>query len=199
MSESVMPGAAIRAQRTSWPAASRAVTAALGKFSLARKRISGCAREYLLRAQGIARIGKTRDDVVVGHPRVIPEDIGLALHPSAISPIISAIGESPRCDGLSLGSPFSGRPPSCLVCGRVSLRPWSRRRRMGLKLTRSLDEGRSFSKPASQGAAGDGASKAGLGHGRYAQRCDALFHMLNDTMLCEELVLARKANPLASA
>jgi hypothetical protein len=66
---------------------------------------------------------------------------------------------------------------------------------MGLKLTRSLDEGRSVSKPASQGAAGDGASNAGLGHGRYAQRCDALFHMLNDTMLCEELVIARKANP----
>jgi hypothetical protein len=39
MSESVMPGAAIRAQMTSCPAASRAVTAALGKFSLARKRI----------------------------------------------------------------------------------------------------------------------------------------------------------------
>ncbi len=52
-------------------------TAARGKVSLARKRISGCAREYLLRAQDIARIGKTRDDVVVGHPRVIPEDIGL--------------------------------------------------------------------------------------------------------------------------
>ena len=35
------------------------------KFSWARKRISGYAREYLLRAQRIARVGKTRDDVVV--------------------------------------------------------------------------------------------------------------------------------------
>jgi hypothetical protein len=52
--------------------------AAPGKFSLARKRISRCAREYLLRAQRIARIGKACDDVVVGNSRVIPEDIGLA-------------------------------------------------------------------------------------------------------------------------
>lgn len=73
-----MPGAAIRTQTTSCPAASRAVTAAPGKFSLARKRISGCVREYPLRAQYIARIGKTRDDVIVSNPRVIPEDIGLA-------------------------------------------------------------------------------------------------------------------------
>src|SRR6266436_6535483 len=77
-SGSFMPGAAILIQTTSCPAASRAVTAAPGKFSFARKRISGCAREYFLRAQRIARIGKTRDDIVVSNPRVIPEDIGLA-------------------------------------------------------------------------------------------------------------------------
>src|SRR4029450_5389086 len=77
-SGSVVLGAAIRTQTTSCPAASRTVTAAPGKFSLARKRLSGCAREYLLRAQRIARIGKTRNDVVVGNPWVIPEDIGLA-------------------------------------------------------------------------------------------------------------------------
>src|SRR5262249_34885532 len=77
-SGSVGPGAAVLIQATSCPAASGAVTAAPGKFSLARKRISGCAREYLSRAERIARIGKTRDDIVVGNTRVIPEDIGLA-------------------------------------------------------------------------------------------------------------------------
>src|SRR6266404_1042365 len=70
--------ASLKDLTTSCPAASRAVTAAPGKFSLARKRISGCVREYPLRAQYIARIGKTRDDVIVSNPRVIPEDVGLA-------------------------------------------------------------------------------------------------------------------------
>jgi hypothetical protein len=45
---------------------------------------------------------------------------------------------------------------------------------VALKLTRSLDEGRSDSKPASQGAAGEGGFKnAGLG----------TVDMLNDAML----------------
>ena len=52
--------------------------AAAGKFSLARKRKSGRAREYLLRAQCIARVGETREDVLVRNARVILQDIGFA-------------------------------------------------------------------------------------------------------------------------
>ena len=48
------------------------------EFSLARKRISSCAREHLLRAQRIARIRKTRDDVFMRNTRVVAKDIGLA-------------------------------------------------------------------------------------------------------------------------
>src|SRR5580704_12399764 len=42
--------------------------AAAGKFSLARKRKSGRAREYLFRAQCIARVGETRATIPLRKP-----------------------------------------------------------------------------------------------------------------------------------
>src|SRR5882672_2246943 len=77
-SGSLLPGAAVLIHTTSLPAASSAATAAPGKFSLARKRMSGRARVYLLSTQHVARVGKTRDDVIVRDIRVVGEDIRLA-------------------------------------------------------------------------------------------------------------------------
>src|SRR5437868_14268196 len=75
---SLVPGAAILSQTISCPAASRAATAAPGKFSLARKRMSGCAWEYLLRTQRIARIRKAGDDVVVSRARLMNQNLYVA-------------------------------------------------------------------------------------------------------------------------
>lgn len=61
----LMPAAAILTQMMSCPTDLRAATAAAGKFSLARKRMSGCAREYFLRVQRVAGIRETGDDIVV--------------------------------------------------------------------------------------------------------------------------------------
>ena len=52
-----IPGATVLTQMTSWPAAKSPSTAEPGKFSPARNRVSGRARECSLRTQGIARIG----------------------------------------------------------------------------------------------------------------------------------------------
>lgn len=46
--------------------------------SFAKKRKSGGAREYLFRAQGIACVGETRDNIVVWNARIILQDIGFA-------------------------------------------------------------------------------------------------------------------------
>src|SRR5215470_11918916 len=78
ISASEMPGAAALIQTTLCPAALRAATAAPGKFSFARKRISGGRREYLLRSQRIPRVGETGHDIVVGDARIICQDISLA-------------------------------------------------------------------------------------------------------------------------
>src|ERR1700730_16912656 len=77
-SGSPVPGAAVVSQTTSWPADRSVDTAAPGKFSLARNRISCCAGEYLFRSQGIPRVGKTRDYVLVGYSGIVGEDIGFA-------------------------------------------------------------------------------------------------------------------------
>jgi hypothetical protein len=114
-SESVVPGAAVLTQTTSCTAASRAVIAAPGKFSLARKRISGCAREYLLRAQRVARISEARDDVVVRDARVIPQDLGL-VHPSAIKPITNSTDSRvPRMTGLPASTSGASAMRGCSV------------------------------------------------------------------------------------
>src|SRR5713101_3729148 len=75
-SGSLAPGAAILTQTMSCPAAASATTAAPGKFSFARKRISGRAREYLLGTQRVARIGQARNDVVMRHIGVVCQDLG---------------------------------------------------------------------------------------------------------------------------
>src|SRR5712691_5291263 len=72
-SGSLAPGAAILTQTMSCPAAASATTAAPGKFSFARKRISGRAREYLLGTQRVACISQARDDVVMCDTRVVRE------------------------------------------------------------------------------------------------------------------------------
>src|SRR5215813_6048845 len=77
-SGSAMPGAAVLIQTTSCPATRRAVTAAPGKFSLERERISGCAAKYFLRTQRVAGIGKASDEVVVHDPWVIGQNIAFA-------------------------------------------------------------------------------------------------------------------------
>jgi hypothetical protein len=76
-SGSPLPGAAVLIQTTSFPAALSAVTAAPGKFSFARNRMSGRAGLHLLRAQCIACIGKTRDNVIVRDIWVMSENISL--------------------------------------------------------------------------------------------------------------------------
>src|SRR5882757_5271986 len=121
-SGSVVPGAATLTQTTSCPAASRAVTAAPGKFSLARKRILGRAREYFLRAQRIACVGKTSDDVVVGNTWVIPEDIGLA--PSVGHQADHEFDRNPRpADDRFAGEHVGGeRNARMLRHGRLALR-----------------------------------------------------------------------------
>src|SRR5882762_6236544 len=75
---SLTPGAIRLTQAISCAAASRAATAAPGKFSLARKRISSCARKYLFRAQHIAGIGETGGNVFMRDARIIRQDLGLA-------------------------------------------------------------------------------------------------------------------------
>ena len=76
-SASLIPGAAILIHTTSCPAAASAVTVVPGKFSLARKRMSGCAGEDLLGTQCITRVRKTGNDVVVSYSGVIRHDVGL--------------------------------------------------------------------------------------------------------------------------
>jgi len=72
-----IPGATVLTQMTSWSAANSASTAAPGKFSSARNRISGCARGYSLRAQGVARRGEACEDIVMLNAGIILQDVGL--------------------------------------------------------------------------------------------------------------------------
>src|ERR1700726_325491 len=75
-SGSLIPGAAFLTHTTSYSAAMSAATALLGKFSLARKRISGCAGEDLFGAQRVTRICEAGHDVVVSYSGVIRHDVG---------------------------------------------------------------------------------------------------------------------------
>src|SRR5712691_3622151 len=75
-SGSLAPGAAILTQTMSCPAAASALTAAPGKFSFARKRISRCAREYLFGTQCVACIGQARDDVVMRDTWIVGQYLG---------------------------------------------------------------------------------------------------------------------------
>jgi len=75
-SGSLAPGAAVLTHNMSCPADRSRATAAPGKFSLARSRISGGAWEDLLRAQQIPRVSKARDYVVMGNAGVVGEDVG---------------------------------------------------------------------------------------------------------------------------
>ncbi len=61
---------------TSWPAASRTSTAARGKFSLARKRISGSAGVYFFRTQDIPRISEARGNVCAANAGIVVQNIG---------------------------------------------------------------------------------------------------------------------------
>src|SRR5262249_53462218 len=70
-SASLQPGAAVLTQVTSCPAAPRDAMAAAGKFSSARKRMSGCGWVHLFRAQQIARIGEASHDVLMAKIRVV--------------------------------------------------------------------------------------------------------------------------------
>ncbi len=88
-SKSLAPGATNRIQTTSCPAETSPLTAAPGKFSSARKRVSSRARQNPLGAQRIARIGETTDDVGVIEAGIIGENIGLAY--------ASRIGTARRC------------------------------------------------------------------------------------------------------
>jgi hypothetical protein len=76
-STSVAPGAALLTQTMSCPATSRAATAAPGKFSSARKRISSCARKYPFGTQSVARIRQASDDIIMGQARITLQNIGL--------------------------------------------------------------------------------------------------------------------------
>src|SRR5207245_2906973 len=64
-------------QTMSCPAAASAATAAPGKFSFARKRMSRCAWEYLLGTQCVACVGQARDDVVMRDAGVVSQYLGL--------------------------------------------------------------------------------------------------------------------------
>src|SRR5713226_7960295 len=75
-SGSLIPGVTFLTHTTSCPAAMSAVTAVPGKFSLARKRISGRAGEDLFGTQRVTRICEAGDDVVVSYSGVIRHDVG---------------------------------------------------------------------------------------------------------------------------
>jgi hypothetical protein len=73
-------GAVLRSSRTKQELfhCAASATAARGKFSSARKRTSGRARENLLGAQNVARIGQAGDDIVERDTGIVVEDFGLA-------------------------------------------------------------------------------------------------------------------------
>lgn len=77
-SGSLVPGAMVLIQAISCPAAVMAETAVPGKFSLARNRTSGSAREDLLGAKHVAGIRQAGENVVVRDARVILQNICFA-------------------------------------------------------------------------------------------------------------------------
>ena len=76
-SSSLLPGATVRTQTMSWPAASISATASPGIFSSARKRISCCARIHLFRSQHVTSISEASRKVVVRKTWIIAQNIGL--------------------------------------------------------------------------------------------------------------------------
>src|SRR4029077_14831203 len=77
-SRRLVPGAAVVSQPTSWPADRSVDTAAPGKFSLARRRISCGAGKYPFRTQGVSRVGETGNYVLVVFSGRVGEEISFA-------------------------------------------------------------------------------------------------------------------------
>src|SRR5262249_60232190 len=104
-------------QQTSSRAALRAPPVEPGKFSFARKRILSFAREHLLRAQGVARIGKARNNILVGNSRVIRQNIGLG--PSIGHQANHELDRNPRSANDRLADQYVGRERDAWVSGHV--------------------------------------------------------------------------------
>src|SRR3954452_13964730 len=69
------PGAIVAIQTTSCPARTRASTAAPGKFSSARKRMSHCGKN-LLGVQQVASVVQASRDVFPGQAGIIRKNVG---------------------------------------------------------------------------------------------------------------------------
>ena len=76
ISLSEMPGAIVPIETTSCPACTRASTAAPGKFSSARKRMSGCG-ENLLGIQQVSRVGQARRNIFPRQTGIVGKDVRL--------------------------------------------------------------------------------------------------------------------------
>src|SRR5262249_21399646 len=74
---SLLPGASVRTQATSWPRLRSASTASAGKFSLASSRMLLPQRIDLFGLQPLTGVGQTGAEVLVCQARIIAEYVGL--------------------------------------------------------------------------------------------------------------------------
>ena len=115
-SASVAPGAANLIQNGVAPGRPRERRQrSRGNSRRARKRISGCSREYPLRAQRIAGICQTGDDVVVGDVRGTRQDIGLGPPVGRQTDDESTESRVPRITGLPASASAASMMRGCAV------------------------------------------------------------------------------------